>query len=500
MTTMRAMFIVLIASLPLAALTARAFFVRPGGGTDKGDLPRYEPDNALLEKVIKETERPVVKVVAAEGDPSGWRTGKDVASPPAPYGVAATLGRAADAVRELDAGRVDAAIAEVDKLLNDSRRPDIQAMEPAGARLVSALQDTRKRLDTHKRWIDARAEIAGQLRKADAALADSPAGAGAEAALAILDKVMQSHPAVVVDGAADEPAEARTTSEDGTLRAIRKRAAFRYEFQQAKRAETATKRQMLFEKFLADFGGESLDERDKPLLDDARKLLRDATLEALWAQAQSAESANSLVQSLRKWLEVAGDPSIRGKARELVDAWLAKRITEGPDAARLKSLQEGIIDGERGARRLLGVFEIADSEGTRWRWWTDKEQKADPAYRRGDGRRPPVALKGKPLAPPLAVDLLDKYRDQRKRYLAKPLGTGDAGASGEGFAASCEELSRDAEAHATIAQVPEHQHPAQEVYDALLTELQATLQGAARAAREFDAATRGSGLEVMWTQ
>jgi ElaB/YqjD/DUF883 family membrane-anchored ribosome-binding protein len=494
MTTTRALFIVLFASLPFAALTARAFFVRPDVSAAKDELSLYTVDHILLEKVVKEVERPADNVLAVEGDPSGWRIGKDAANLPAPYEVAATLGRAGDAVRDADIGAVDAAIAEIEKMLQETRRAAIQGLAPAGARLVSALQDTRKRLGTHKRWIDTRAEIAGQLRKADSALADPPAGAGAEASLALLDQLKQKHPAVVADDAADEPAEARTTSEDKALRAIGKRASFRYKFQQAKRQEVAAQRQALLRQFVAEFGDELLDERDKPVLDDARKLLRDATLDTLWAQAQNADNANDLVQSLRKWLDLVDDPSLGANAKRLVDAWLAKRITEAPDAARFKVLQEGIIDGERGDKRLLGVFEKADPEGTRWRWWTDKDQKADPAYPRGDGRRPPVALKGKPLAPPLAVVLLNKYRDQRDRYLARPMSTG----GGEEFAAACEELVRNANAHAAISQVPEHQHPVQEAYDSLLAQLPATLEAAARAAREFDAATRGSGLEAMW--
>lgn len=490
MTHARALAIVLIASLPLLALTVRAFFVEPGRGIAQADLPRYESDDALLDKIRKVAERSADAVLAPEDDPTGWRSAKSAAGLPAPYDVAATLGRATDAAGDTDVARVAAAIAEMDTLLNDSKRQEIQALQPAGPRLVVALEDSKKRLETHKRWIDDRAKVKDQLRKAELALADPPAGAGAEAAIAILRNLRQEHPAVVADDAADERPEARTASEDAMVRGIQKRAVFRRDFQTAKRADNAEVRSELLGKFVKGYAGELLDERDKLLLDESRQLLKKTELDLVWAKAQAATTAVDLVERLREWVKVSDDPNAKSRAKKLIDAWLAERIKKGPDITRFRDLQEGVIDDGRKGKRLLGVFEEVDSEdnGKGWRWWTDNKQRADPHYPRGDGRRPPVSLRGKAVAPPVLVGLLDEYREKRTAYLAKPGGE----AAGEKFAAACTDLAKKVEAHGKIPEVPADKHPLQQDYEALFDQLKTIFEGAAAAAQEFSAAVRDS--------
>lgn len=497
MTTMRALAIVLFASLPLAAITARAFFVWQDGDPAKEALPRYEADAALLDKVRRDVERPTDQIVAPESDPAGWRKAKEAAGLPALYDVAATLGRAVAAGKDTDLDRVKVVIAEVGGLLGDAKRAEIEALQPAGQTLVAALGDARKRLQTHAKWLDDRAQIAAELSRAEKALAQEDADF--DAALAIVRSLKDRYTAVVAAGAANEPAESRTTTEDGVLQAVQKRAEIRRDFEQARRGEAAVQRQASLNAFLKQYGDDLLDNRDRPLLENARKLLQQADIDVLWDRANAASTADELVKALRK-LETAGTTDFEAQARKLADAWLATRIKVAPDAKPFRVLEEGIIDDGGPGKRLLGVFAPKDDK---WKWWIDDAQKGKPGFEKGGtmvsgGTRAAMPLKDKPSAPPVLVRLLDDYGRHRNAYLARPLGPAGDVPAGPEFAAACDELRRQADAHRDIPRVLKDPHPLQQQYDALLDTLRTTLGEAAHAAREFDAAARDAGLRDLW--
>lgn len=501
----RALAIVSLASLPLAALTARAFFMQPLDPGASCEVPHYQVDPALQSRIDKASGQLLADDRDEDGnrDPTGWRTATNVDALPEPYDVAAAIRLADGAIQDSDATHVDAAITALTKFLDEPRRLAIEKWRPAGQSLVKALRERKERLEmhrrrladraeAHRRWLEDRASVAAEIHKAETALADPSIAVGADAAILILQNLRQRYPGVVPDNEEAEPPTRRTASEDDTSRHLLKRAEFRRQFERAGKANAGMGRKVALENFLRTYDGGPPDERDQSLLDDAKGLLDEATREVLWSRVQAADSAGDLAQSLCEWLKAADDADSIATARKVTVVWLAKRITAGPDVMRFDDLQEGMVDSAKGAKRLLGVFEEAVGEN-RWRWWEDKAQKADPKFTRG-AQEAPVALKGEPFERPVLIDLLDTYRQQRTRFIDSPLELGDERSPAMAFATACDNLQSKARKHAGVSVVDTNPHPLQQDYDAILEQVTKSLGEASKTAREFDEAVRRSGL------
>lgn len=512
MTFSRALAIVTVATLPLAALSARAFVSTPAPDSGSSELPRYDGDAAAIEGAKK---RAADALAAAPADPVGWGQPKKPASNDlaVEYRVAAVLAtsdQAAGARGSGAGGDVTAAITAVERMLEEPSLATIEALPASGPKLVAALRAQRSRLGRHKQWLDDREDMQKRITEMAGKLVGDPLGANEKDCLDSLRKAVTDYPTVVADDSADEPASSRTSAEDRSLRALLARARFRGDWVEAMTPKDPAVRFRLLEQFVGKHAA-APDPADAGLLEQAREAIPAARLAFHETVARSAESAADFAAALKQWLAIPADPRQAGPdtrkqdARKLIHDWLEVRlpaIAVPPELAGLGQLQEGVyVDGDS-KRLTFGIFE-AIRDDDRSRYWRDNEQKneKDDAGKRKYPRGFTTLRISPPgPKPPRCLSLRADYDAARNSFLKDPLvQAGPAGASAAGkFADDCDRLTGEATA---LCQVPVGEgalaHPLGPSYKTWTEALERAFEAAARAAREFDAVGRASRLDDL---
>lgn len=495
MTTSRALAIIIVATLPLAALTARGFLVNPGPGVDTAELKTYRGGSEEIASARKTAAEPAAPLT----DPVGWGLPKK--SRPADetleYHVAAALaaaGRAA-AVKGDAIADVTAAVTELGGLLTEPKRAEIQRL-PGGQALLESLQTRRAGLQRHSKWLEDRADFARRVATLEALLAGPPDGSNEKKCLAEITAAVAQFPSVVDDDDTDETANARTKSEERALDGIRSRASFRQDQHEAMTAADPEDKLRRLEAFLVGHPS-SDDPREASLLDDARRQLGVARLAVFRAQAEGAATADGMAKSLKKWLDApaAGHDNRKAEALAIIKTWLTRNVPEPPAVEaqeKLLNLQETIMLAGGAEKRMLGVFAPTPSEPGKWRFWRDRADRADPDFKRGRGdvMVPPGKA---PLKIPLFVDIEANYSRARDRLLGDPLDDGVA----EAFARESDELADRSAAHRALPTNTNAPHSLQDAYEALGKELEATCRKATAAVRAFQAAAKENALPSL---
>jgi hypothetical protein len=495
MTTSRVLAIITVATLPLAALTARGFLVAPQSEADTAELKTYEGGAEQLAAARKVAAEPS----AAPADPVGWGMPRKSrpADEPLEYQVAAALaaaGRAAAATGDaiLD---VTATVTEIDGLLAESRRAEILAL-PGGQGLLESLQARRAGLKRHTKWLQDRADIARRTAALEALLAGPPDGMNEKKCLGEIHDIVVQFPTVVDDEDPTEPPNARTESQEQDLEGLRSRALFRQEQHAAMTAAAPEDKLRLLDTFLKDHPS-APDPRDARLLDEARRELGVATLAVYRAQAERAETADAMAKALKNWLAAppAGPDNRKAEALAVIKTWLKGNVPEPPqvaELAKLRNLQETIMLNGGAEQRMLGVFAPTPNQGGKWRYWRDSEDQKDEDYRRGRGDVTVPAPKA-PLEIPVFVDIEVTYRKARDKLLGNPLGDGIAKA----FAQQSGELADRIAAHRALPPNTNVAHPLQDSYEELGEAIEGACRRATLAAQGFELAAHKNGLRDL---
>lgn len=493
MTTSRALAIITVASLPLAALTASSFLAVPGSEANTAELKTYEGGSEEIAAARKAAAEPAVP----PADPVGWGSPRksSPADEPLEYRMAAALAAAGRAVAAKgDAiADIDAAINEIGGLLAEPKRAEILAL-PGGQGLLESLQARRAGLQRHSKWLEDRAEIARRIAALEALLAVPPDGENEKKCLADIAAAGVQFPVVVDDDDADEPANARTKSEERRLEGIRSRAAFRQAQHEAVTAAAPEDKFRLLQAFLGDRPS-APDPRDAWLVEEAQRELGVARLAVLRARAEEAETADDMAKALKQWLAAtpAGPDNRKAEALAVIKTWLERNVPTQPKVAdQLRGLQETIMLFKGEEKRMLGWFEQTQNEPGKWRFWWDRADRADPDFKRGRGDVPVPAAKA-PMNIPVFVEIEATYGPARKRLLGDPLGEGVA----EAFAHESGKLAERTATHRAIPANTNAPHEFQGSYDNLGDELEAACKKAAEAADEFDEAAKKNALRSL---
>jgi hypothetical protein len=495
MTTSRALAIITVATLPLAALTARGFLSAPGAGTDAADLEPYQGGVDELAAARKVAAEPSV----APADPVGWGRPRPSrpADEPVEYQVAAALaeaGRAALAKGDAIAD-VTAAASEIGGLLAEPRRAEILAL-PGGQGLLESLQARRAGLQRHTKWLEDRADIARRITALEALLAGPPNGTNEKKCLAEINDVVVQFPPVVDDDDEAEPPNARTKSEDRALESMRSRASFRRDQHEAMTAAAPEEKLRRLEAFL-DKHASASDPRDAGLVDEAQRERGIARLAVFRAMAERAETADGMAKALEQWLAAspAEPDNRRAEVTAMIKTWLTNNVPGPPEVtelAQLRNLQETIMLAGGEEKRMLGVFAPTPNDPGKWRFWWDPDDRADLNFKRGRGDVDVPAGKG-PMKNPVFVEIMDAYGAARERLLGEPLDDGVA----EAFAEESGKLAEQTAAHLTVQANTNAPHKLQDAYDQLGKALEAACRKATSAAREFDSAARENSLRSL---
>jgi hypothetical protein len=495
MTTSRALAIITVATLPLAALTARGFLVNLGPEADPAELKTYEGGTEEIAVARKVAAEPAVP----PADPVGWGLPKKSrpADEPLEYQVAAALAASARAAAAGGDAIADiaAAVNEIGGLLAEPRRAEILTL-PGGPGLVESLQARRAGLQRRSKWLEDRADVARRIAALEALLAGPPDGANETKCLADIIAAGVQFPAVVDDDDADEPANARTKSEDRLLEGIRSRASFRQEQHEAMTAADPEDKLRLLEAFLEEQPSAS-DPSDAQLVEEAKREVAVAKLAVLRAKAEQAQTAEGMAKALKKWLDAPpAEPANRkAEALAVIRTWLMRNVPEPPADAnlpKLRGLQETMMLAGGEEKRMLGMFAPTPSEPGKWRFWWDRADRADPDFKRGRGDVTVPTAKA-PMKIPVLVEIEATYGRARERLLGDPLGEGVT----EAFAQESGKLADRTAAHLAIQANTNARHELQDAYDKLGEELEAVCRKATAAAREFDAAAKGNALRSL---
>jgi hypothetical protein len=507
MTTTRAITLMSVATLPLLALTARAFFVSPKGELTTTDLATYADGSKELDEARR-------LIAAASGgapreprDPAGWRSlrAAEPAEERIEYRVVAALDKAGQALTargDSATGDVASAIGEVQGLLTERRRAEVEALEPSGSTLVASLGEALGWLQRRQVWLVNRAETGATILSMTEALAGEPKGTGEAKCLQLARSVATRLPRVVPPDVGDDPPDARTTAEDEEIRRLAERAVFRSAFHSAMGADSPRE---TFERLsaLLDEYSTAPDPADGPLRDAAAAALPAARLAHYEAEARSATDARDFVVALRRWLDTPGDPRAAAagerttKGAALTREWLGERVPalKPPDRlAPLIELQEARWQTGGATVRLLGVFQAIPNDARRWRYWQDNDQKM--LKDAGGERKFPrgwhtVTLDVPPDPAPSAVlGVLAEYQKARDEFLlaaTKSRGD-DLVRQGHSFSELCDTLAGQLESHLSIpADGGSLEHPLQKAHDEWGKSVADSLRAAGRIAVDFAA-------------
>jgi hypothetical protein len=496
MTTSRALAIITVATLPLAALTVGSFLAAPGSKADTAELKAYDGGAEELAAARKVAAEPAVP----PADPVGWGLPRKSrpADEPLEYQVAAALaaaGRAAAATGDAVAD-VTATLTEIDGLLAESRRAEIMAL-PGGEGLLESLQARRAGLKRHTKWLQDRTDIARRTAALEALLAGPPDGTNEKKCLGEINDIVVQFPTVVDDEDATEPPNARTESQEQDLEGLRSRALFRQEQHAAMTAADPEDKLRRLEALLGKHAT-SPDPRDAWLVEEAQRERGVAKLAVFRAQAERAETADGMAEALKKWLDapLTGPDNRKAEALTVIKTWLKRSVPEPPQVAelpKLGELQETImLTAENEEQRLLGVFKLIPATD-KWRYWWDREEQNNLNWRLGRADVKVPATRA-PWKIPVFVEIEATYGKARDRLLENPLGDGIA----EAFAQQSGEL---ADRIATHRAIPPNstKHPLRDAYDDFGEALEGACRKASEAAGQYEAAVKANGLRDLLT-
>jgi hypothetical protein len=440
-----------VAIAPLFFLTASTFFRGPGTAVGGWTPPVLEEFDKVRSGVERERARLADGGTTAAVDPAGFSLeGEPEGDLALPYELAERLAAAEKARHVDDLEAAEAARNGLDRMVAD-RLVAIQKIRPNGVELAA---DVKRRLELAKRrciWLTNRQLAGRDLKVAEEAMAAGPEGDGETKCLLTIKGLRKQLPATA-ESIGDEPGDALAPDEAARATALEARATFRHDFfkaRQSSRAEAASSRDLerLLEEwagFLATYGKNGPpDDRDKPLLDEAKTLQRKSQLDLLRAAAREQSNAIDLAERVAAWLNEAGrNPAEfdqeRKAARSLVQSWLESKLSPLPP---LPKPVPGVEEGDTGKKRLIGFFEKVNGTPAQYRWWPwNMAEKKRRELNKGE-KQP--NLKAAPTPPRHGAFAAD-YAESRKEFLARGFTTG---AGVERFRSDCDRLASDFDAY-----------------------------------------------------
>lgn len=502
MTTSRALAIITVATLPLAAFTVNGFLAnrQDEGGT--GTVDTFEGGTEELAAARKVAAEPAVD----HTDPVGWglpRTSRP-ADEPVEYQAAAALAAAGrtEAAKGDAIADVKASLTELGGLVADPSRAAIKALPGGqGQELLDSLLARRTGLERRQKWLEDRTDIARRIATAEGLLAGPPDGANEKKCLDEILAVEKRFPAVVEDDETTEPANSRTQSEERRLHTLRTRASFRQQFHEAMTAVDPREKRDRLDAFLASHGS-APDSRDAQLQDTAKAELGVAKLAVFKADAEQAQSAKLMAAALKKWLAEppAGPDNRAAKGTLIVRTWLEGKVPEPPrpaEPAKLEGLQEAEVlvlagGAEKTTMRMLAVFEEIEGDPGNWRYWLNSENALDPELPRGEGNAT-VENGKRPADVPVFIAIQKEYGRARANFLANPLSEDGA----ETFAEKSTELAERIRKHLDVKAHTRVNKQLYVDYDSFGQALQEACNRAAETAEEFAAVAKHEGLRSL---
>jgi hypothetical protein len=439
-----------VASAPLAFLTAATFLRGPTVAADAWTAPPLAEFEKVKAAVDGERAR-LADSRATAVDPAGFSVeGKPDGELALPYELAGVLAAAERARHADDLEAARAARSGLDRMVAD-RLSGVQKLRPNGPELAS---DLKRRLDLASRrckWLENRQAVAHELKSAEEAIAVGPEGDGDMKCLLVIKGLRKQLPATA-ESLADEPADALTPDEAARAAALVARATFRRDFFKAREAagieaaSSADLERLLAEwaTFLATYGNSGPpDDRDKPLLEQARALERRSQLALLRAVAREQSTAGAMAERVAAWLKEAGrNPAEldaeRKAARALLQRWIESRL---PALAPLPPAVAGVQEGFTETKRMIGFFEKVKGSPAQYRWWP-WDTAANQKQQQNKGVKQ-INLKSAPATPQHDA-YVTAYEDGRKEFLAGGF-TSRAGV--QRFQAECERLATEFEAY-----------------------------------------------------
>lgn len=440
-----------VAIAPLAFLTAATFFRGPAAADGGWTPPALDQFEKIRGSAESERAKHAEGGTTAAVDPAGFSVeGEPDGDLALPYELADRLAAAEKARHADDLEAAEAARKGLDRLVAD-RLVAIQKIRPNGAELAA---DLKRRLEVASRrctWLTNRQTAGRELKTAEEAMVAGPEGDGEAKCLLVIAGLRKQLPATA-ESIAEEPGDALTPDEAGRAKALEARATFRRDFfklRQAARAETASSRDL--ERLLAEWKGFFAtygksgppDDRDRPLLDEARTLQRKSQLDLLRVAARDADNALDLADRVAAWLEEASrNPAElaqeRKAARTLVQKWLDEHV---PGLPPLPKPVPGVQEGFTETKRMIGFFQYVKETPSQYRWW---HWSRDEQYRRTENKgENQVNLTGKPQQPRHGA-FVARHAESHKAFLARGF-TANGGV--EMFRAACEGLATEFEAY-----------------------------------------------------
>jgi len=481
-TTPKYLSIVGVATLPLAALTALAFFSTGERGGTLGNVPEVPISIAEAgEKATAALQGKAAAETAFDSDPAGFRSKADgAAGNDLPYLTAVILAEAHAAAKEADIDRTSRALAS---LADESTMP-------IGVRADVAKH--RQRLERHATWLKSRSIASDALRVADETMRAPASIANANKTIDTVDELRRRLPQVAkADALADEPGDALTGDEAAEATRLRQWAVYRASFLALKAKHTTLEKSKPDSlKALVDGFDQFLATHDRPgapdpdaCVGEARRLRSDVQLALLWAKAAVQDTPATLAPAVLAWLDeprlnAGGDADRRVQAAALMKAWLERHLPSPPKPpAGLQGMQEAIIDDGQTGKRLVAIFQAVPGQPRRYRWWYTAAERKELPLGKDSG-----FLVDQPT-PPKCIAWATRYRENHNAYLAGFM------ADDGHFATECRNLADACRAH---MQVPAFDPEADVAAPALGWEK--LFADAAERASAFDRACRESGL------
>jgi hypothetical protein len=442
-TILKSLSIAGIASLPLAALTAAAFYASGERQTMPGDVPPVPASVAAVrEKAAAALQGKEAAEAAAGMDPAGFRATIDDAAGKEPqYATAALLAEADAAAKADDLDRTTRALTT----LAD------EAIVPVGLRTDVAKR--RQQLERHATWLRNRTVASDALRLADETLRATPSIPNATKAAEALDDLRRRLPQVANEGtAADEPGDALTAREAAEASRLKRWADYRVAFLSLKAKHAALEQSKPdslrgltegWDRFLAAYDRPGVPDPDT-CVPEAKRLRTETRLAFLWATAVAHSSPEKIAPAVLAWLDEprpdgrgdAGDADRRGQAVTLMKTWLQRHVPSPPQTpAGVAERQEGIIDAGETSKRLIAIFQAFPGQPRRYKWWDSVAERKNLPLGKDSGflREPPT--------PPKCIGWAKRYREIRDTYL-------DGFMADDGsFATECRGLAEACRAH-----------------------------------------------------
>lgn len=392
MSLLKPFLIVTLACLPLVTLTVGGFLGTASSSTPIDPLPAFTPSQAIAAKLADVVASRTAVAMELANDPAGWRNGNAASAHALPYRLAASLQQAAQAGKSDDTAAVDHALSDLQALIAGDAKA-IEQLSPEGQAILNNLKQRAARLKLHHAWLMNRMTIRDSLANAARSIATAPGGQAEKACLTLLESLGDTFPNVVADDDPAEPSDARTMSEDREIKAMATRAKFRMAYglacglsdNGASNAESFKQQWDALKGFLRTYPDGPPDDRDRPLLADARQRVTQAELAFRKQHALEAATAAELAANTEAWLKAinaSAPDQADGNAAEVIEmrrTWLATRITSLPTTPdSLKTMQEGLIDdGTLEGKRRIGVFQQVPGDAMRYRWWKNNTQRVE---------------------------------------------------------------------------------------------------------------------------